>query len=134
MGLYVLVLVILYLIVFTRLKSAADKRRGLRQGRTAAADKTPTAAADYSGSVSDAVRVPFKDKDQEGWHTLTGKPHEFPLRGRRTKFDRAGDSVRHDDCTHVRYSEKFRDFEDRQHDWLARQIEEERRALRRLNF
>ena len=120
MGLYILIIILIYVFIF---KSALKKKN--RSGKIPSAPKTPNAAPDYSGSVS-------RPQSYGNAAGRSGSVLSNPFRRSHSGPEACEDD--HAYCSHISVDGKFRDFENRENDWLARQMAEERRIASRLDF
>ena len=101
-----LYLFIIVLIYVFVFRSAAKKRN--KSGKMPSSPKTPTPSPDYSGT----------------------RPNPF----RRQHVGAEACEDDHAYCSHISVDGKFKDFENRENDWLARQMAEERRIANKLDF
>ena len=101
-----LYLFIIVLIYVFVFRSAAKKRN--KSGKMPSSPKTPSPSPDYSGT----------------------RPN--PFRRQHTGAEACEDD--HAYCSHISVDGKFKDFENRENDWLARQMAEERRIANKLDF
>ncbi len=107
MGLTLLLCVVIYLIIFTRIRKDLGKRKQNGTGQ----------AASSSGTVRTAG---------------TARRTTNPFRREHAGPEACEDE--HAYCSHITVDGKFRDFENRENDWLARQMEEEAKAAKKLDF